>query len=48
MNSNNITIEQIKEKIIPILRNYLVEKAILFASYARGEATEDSEYRFIY
>ncbi len=42
MTSNTITIEQIKEKTIPILRNYPVNKAILFGSYAKGEATKDS------
>jgi len=43
MISNFITIEQIKEKTIPILRNYPVNKAILFGSYAKGEATNKSD-----
>lgn len=38
MASNLISVEQIKEKMIPILRNYPVEKAILFGSFAKGEA----------
>ncbi len=43
MTSNIITIEQIKEKTIPILRNYPVNKVILFGSYAKGEATNKSD-----
>ncbi len=41
-----ITIEQIKEKAIPILRNYPVNKVILFGSYAKGEATSRSDIDF--
>lgn len=43
MTSYIITIEEIKEKAIPILRNYPVDKAILFGSYAKGEATDNSD-----
>jgi predicted nucleotidyltransferase len=43
MTSNIISVEQIKEKTIPILRNYPVDKAILFGSYAKGEATNKSD-----
>ena len=43
MSSNTITVEQIKEKTIPILKNYPVDKAILFGSYAKGEATNVSD-----
>lgn len=44
MTSDTITIEEIKEKTIPILRNYPVDKAILFGSYyAKGEATNNSD-----
>ena len=43
MHLNSIKIEQIKEKIIPVLKKYPVDKAILFGSYAKGEATENSD-----
>lgn len=43
MTSNTITIEQIKEKAIPILVSYPVNKAILFGSYAKGIATDKSD-----
>jgi hypothetical protein len=36
-------IEQLKQKIIPILKRYGAEKAGLFGSYVRGEATADSD-----
>ena len=36
-------IEDIKEKLIPVLRNYHVKKAGLFGSAARGELREDSD-----
>ncbi len=41
--TNNITIEEIKKKVIPILRNYPVNKAILFGSYVRGNASSKSD-----
>ncbi|GHV08618.1 hypothetical protein FACS1894217_11350 [Clostridia bacterium] len=37
------TVDQIKEKITPIAREYGVERVMLFGSYARGEATEQSD-----
>lgn len=40
---NIISVETIKEKTVPILRNYPVDKAILFGSYAKGEATNASD-----
>ena len=36
-------IEEIKQKIMPILRRYGVGKAGLFGSYVRGQAREDSD-----
>ena len=38
-----ISIEEIKEKAIPILRDYPVNKAILFGSFAKGEASVTSD-----
>lgn len=43
MTSNFISIEKIREKTAPIFRNYPVSKAILFGSYAKGNATIDSD-----
>jgi len=37
------SIEQIKERITPIAQSYGVKRVMLFGSYARGEATEDSD-----
>jgi len=36
-------IEEIKRKILPILRNYGVKRVGLFGSYVRGEMKEDSD-----
>ena len=41
--SKTYTIQQIAEIITPIMRSYGVQTAGLFGSYARGEATEDSD-----
>ncbi len=38
-----LSIRDIKSKISPICNRYDVEKAYLFGSYARGEATEESD-----
>ena len=35
--------EEIREKAVPILEDYGVERAAVFGSYARGEETEDSD-----
>lgn len=43
MDSNTISVEQIKKKMIPILKNYPVKKAILFGSFAKGEANNTSD-----
>ena len=37
------TIDEIKTKIIPIAKEYGVNSMSLFGSYARNEATEDSD-----
>ena len=36
-------IEEIKQKILPILQEYGVEKVALFGSCVRGEVEEDSD-----
>lgn len=37
------TIEEIKEKAIPIAKSYGIQRMSLFGSYARGEATDNSD-----
>lgn len=36
-------LEEIKNKILPILKRYDIKKAGIFGSFVRGEATEDSD-----
>lgn len=38
-----MTIEEIKDKILPILKKYGVKRAGIFGSVARGESTEESD-----
>ena len=38
-----LTVEKIKDIITPICKKYGVKRAYLFGSYARGEATENSD-----
>ena len=40
------SIKEISEKISSVAKNYEVEKVYVFGSYARGEATEDSDIDF--
>ena len=37
------TVEQIKDRIVPIAKQYDLSKIYLFGSYARGEADEKSD-----
>jgi len=41
------TIEQIKERIVPVAQKYNLPAVYLFGSYARGEATEKSDIDFL-
>ena len=41
------TIEQIRERIEPIALKYGLPAVYLFGSYAKGEATEDSDIDFL-
>ncbi len=43
MTSNFISVETIREKTVPIFKNYPIDKAILFGSYAKGSATISSD-----
>lgn len=38
-----MSVEEIKEKILPTLKKYGVKRAGVFGSVVRGEATEDSD-----
>ena len=38
-----INVEFLKEKLIPVFGKYNVKKAILFGSYAKGTASENSD-----
>ena len=38
-----LSLKYIKEKVTPICQKYNVKKAYLFGSYARNEATQDSD-----
>ncbi|MBQ9442354.1 MAG: nucleotidyltransferase domain-containing protein [Selenomonadaceae bacterium] len=42
-----LTLEEIREKVIPIAKKYKVEKISLFGSYARGEANKKSDLDFL-
>ena len=37
------TIEEIKEKTVPIAKKHGISRMCLFGSYARGEANDDSD-----
>jgi len=39
-------IEELKQKIYPIAQDYGLKAVYLFGSYARGDATDDSDYDF--
>lgn len=47
MSDNVFTINRIKEIVKPIAEKYNVEEIYLFGSYARGEATKDSDLDFL-
>ena len=42
------TIDEIKEKSVPIAKEYNLLTLYLFGSYAKGEANEDSDIDFLY
>lgn len=37
------TIEEIKEKAVPVARDFGIQRMFLFGSYARGEANDNSD-----
>jgi len=38
-----MNLEDIKKKVLPVVRKYEVQKAALFGSFVRGEQREDSD-----
>lgn len=40
------SIDEIKSKAVPVAKDYGISKLSLFGSYARGEATDDSDIDF--
>lgn len=44
---NKITIDEIQQKAIPILKEAGVTKSSLFGSYVRGDENEDSDVDFL-
>ena len=38
-----LTVEEIRKRIIPVLKKYKANGAVLFGSYAKGTANEDSD-----
>lgn len=47
MNRQIFTLDKINSLVTPIARNYSVKEIYLFGSYARGEATENSDLDFL-
>ena len=45
---NMLTLDEIKALVSKLVKKYKAEYTILFGSYARGEATEESEIDIIY
>ena len=43
INPSVLTIKQIKERIKPVIAKHNIKDVYLFGSYARGEATKDSD-----
>ena len=43
INPGVLTIKQIKDRILPILRKHNINEVYLFGSYARGDANRDSD-----
>lgn len=41
------TIEEIKRRVLPVIQKYNIPAMYLFGSYARGEATEESDLDFL-
>ncbi|MDR0509211.1 MAG: nucleotidyltransferase domain-containing protein [Candidatus Methanoplasma sp.] len=44
--SEKLSIEDLRELLVPIARRYNVDRVVLFGSSARGDAAADSDYDF--
>ena len=38
------TLDEIKSRVLPVIQKYNIPAMYLFGSYARGEATEESDH----
>ena len=41
------TLDEIKKRVLPVIQKYSIPAMYLFGSYARGEATEESDMDFL-
>ena len=41
-----LSIEKIRDTVVPLAKQYGLERIVLFGSYARGDATEESDVVF--
>lgn len=41
------TLDEIKSRVLPVIQKYNIPAMYLFGSYARGEATEESDLDFL-
>ena len=41
------TLDEIKKRVFPVIQKYNIPAMYLFGSYARGEATEESDLDFL-
>lgn len=41
------TLDEIKKRVLPVIQKYNIPAMYLFGSYARGEATEESDMDFL-
>ena len=46
MNNTVYTIDEIRRRFLPVTRKYDIAEAFLFGSYARGDATKESDVDF--
>jgi len=46
MNNTVYTIDEIRRRFLPVTRKYDIAEAFLFGSYARGDATKESDIDF--
>ena len=46
MKTNTLSLQTIRDAVIPLAQRYGLERVFLFGSYARGDATEKSDVDF--